>query len=487
MTGQICELRPAVLGLALLCPGSLLAEEGAVAEKTWEEVIPITAANIRGQKTLYNEGWFVISSTENAFRYAKQKSFVSTGQALDATLARLKQHSSDLGADLSESVGKGVDTGAMILTEGTKLSSGALVATHALATWQLDVAQQGFVSAWDKFVLGNVSLAQRTEDDRNALKNIPGDYFSTMNDDFSNAWQLTQSVAETLSPEIEVGWADSFAQAREVFVDEYEASGEASNSISALGNITFGYIKALYHGLIKPSSKSAAKGVTVTARVAGQAVFLPTASLFIVTGRTVQSAGLTLYYTTKTGVKVVSPTVESGLLAGVSLLAAGTIPVTYAAGATVGVVNQVAVTTAAPLAGVAYAAGGVAEDSIKYAGLMTYDLAKGSSKVVINQASSGVALGYNALTALPAQMLLGSANAAFFLAYDGPRLLIAKVSGELDDGNGQASYAVRDVPVGTVLDLKKLSASPTIQVDTVSDDPALIEQILRQMPKDLRE
>ncbi len=482
MTSQSFVLRPVVLSISLLLPFGLFAQDEVGSDKTWEEVIPITAANIRGQKALYNEGWFVISSTEDAFRYAKEKSLLSTGQALKKTLSQLKQNSAEYTDELAESVGKGLKTGGMILKGGTQLSGAALMETHALAQWQLEVAQQGFVSAWDAFVLGNISLAQRTEADRVALKNIPGDYFSTINDDFSNIWQLTKSVGDALSPDIEVGWGASFAQAREAFVDEYEASGEASNSLSALGNIGFGYLQALYHGLIKPSSKAAAKGVTVTARVAGQTIFLPTASLFIVTGRTVQSAGLTLYYTTKTGVKVVSPTVESGLLAGVSLLSAAAMPVTYAAGATVGVVNQVAVTTAAPLAGTVHAAAGVAEGSLKYAGLMTYDLVKGTSKVVINQASSGVALGYNALTALPAHMLLGGANAAFFLVYDGPRLLIAKVSGELDGGQ-----TPENLPVGTVMDLKKLSSSASIQVETVSDDPVIIERVLRQMPKDLRQ
>ena len=39
----------------------------------------------------------------------------------------------------------------------------------------------------------------------------------------------------------------------------------------------------------------------------------------------------------------------------------------------------------------------------------------GATKVTMNQAQSGVVLGYNALTALPVQTLLGVANGVVFL------------------------------------------------------------------------
>jgi len=479
-----------VFVLIMLLPGSLvMAQQADVSSssKTVDEVIPITMANLRGQRALYQEGWFIVSSTDGAFRYARQKSITSSGQALTKMLTNLQQHSHELGRHVVTGVGKGVETGRELLGSGTERSEAIVGGTHRLARWQLATGQAGLVRAWDKFVLGNISLVQRTEDDRAALNAIPGDYFSSMKQDLSDLLVLTDEVASAVTPEIEVNWPASLQRAQDVFVEQYEASGEASNAIFGLFDIVSGYIKALYHAVFKPGGKAVAKGVTVTASVAGKLVFLPTASLFIVSGRTVQSAGLTLYYTTKAGIKLVSPTVESGLLAGVSLLSVGTVPLTYVGGTTAGLVNQVAMTTAAPVVGAAQAGASVVGESAKYAGLVTYDLLKGASTVVFNQTASGVALGYNALTALPAQALLGSANAAFFLVYDGPRLLVAKVSGELESASDDGDYAVADLPVGSVVDLKKLQDVPGVQLETVSEDPQVIEKVLQQMPKDLRQ
>ena len=52
------------------------------ASRTLEDVIPLTTANIRGHQMLYNEGWFVITSSRKAFEYAREKSIVSSGQAI---------------------------------------------------------------------------------------------------------------------------------------------------------------------------------------------------------------------------------------------------------------------------------------------------------------------------------------------------------------------------------------------------------------------
>jgi len=468
----------------------MLAQTAAYAEEAEnsavEQVIPITMANLRGQQALYKEGWFIITSTEETLRYAKEKSIQSSGQALAKTLANLKTHSGELGQGVVSGVKDSLDTGSSVFEKGTALSAGVLGGTKALASWQMDMASKGLVKAWDGFVLGNISLAERTKEDRDALRAIPGDYFSNIQQDFANVYDLSQKAADSITPTINVGWGKGFAKAQQAFEDEYEESGEASNALTGLFDIFTGYGKALYYAVLEPSGKAAVKGVTVTVSLAGQALFLPTAGVFILTGRTVQSAGLTLYYTTSTGIKLVSPTIESGLLAGVSLLSAGTVPVTYVAGGTVGFVNQVAVTAAAPVAATTQAAASVAYETAKYAGMVTYDVLKGGSTVLFNQAASGVALGYNALTALPTQVVLGTANAAFFLVYDGPRLLIAKVSGKLDSADPAQQFAVEDIPVGTVVDLKKLQAMDGIIVESVSDDPAILEKVLKTMPEDLR-
>ncbi len=93
------------------------------------------------------------------------------------------------------------------------------------------------------------------------------------------------------------------------------------------------------------------------------------------------------------GVKLVSPTVEGGLLAGMSMLAYGAVPVTYAAGGAVGAANQVAVTAAAPVAGAGRTAGSAVADTGIYAVQVTYDLATGVAKVTMNQGQAGIVPG----------------------------------------------------------------------------------------------
>ncbi|MDH5301060.1 MAG: hypothetical protein OEW58_06830 [Gammaproteobacteria bacterium] len=475
------RLRTSMLVLLLWHGSPTWADQPPAAPNTVSAVIPITMANLRGQKALYKEGWFIVSSTENTLRYAREKSLRSSGQALQQMRAHLARHSGELGTNLVDDVTAAGRSGRTILSTGTEFSGDILQGTHQLAKWQLEAAQSGFVSAWDSFVLGNLSLVARTEDDRQALRAIPGDFFTNVKADFSNVYELTDRTVAAVTPTVEVKWSDAMSEAAKAFDDEYQASGEAGNSLAGLGNIVSGYAKALYFGVAKPGSKAVVKGATATASLGGKLIFLPTAGVLIVSGRTVQSAGMTLYYTTSAGVKLVSPTVEGGLLAGVSLLAATTVPVTYAAGASAGLVNQVAVTTMAPVAATAQAAGTVALDTAAYAGQVSYDLIKGGGTVVFNQASSGVALGYNALTALPVQALLGTANATFFLVYDGPRLLVAKVSGELD-----GAHPLSELPVGSVVDMTRLQQQPGVTLEVISDDPAVVEQVLQRLPEDLR-
>jgi len=95
---------------------------------------------------------------------------------------------------------------------------------------------------------------------------------------------------------------------------------------------------------------------------------------------------------------------------------------------------------------------------------------------VINQASSGVVLGYNALTAIPTHLVMGVEDMAVFLAWDGPRLVIAKAGGKLKTG-GKDQPTLGDLPVGTVVDLEKLEQSQGIKTEVISTDPPVIRDV----------
>jgi hypothetical protein len=196
--------------------------------------------------------------------------------------------------------------------------------------------------------------------------------------------------------------------------------------------------------------------------------------------------GLTVYYIGKTGVKIVSPTVEGGLLSGLSLLSLSAVPVTYAAGGALGAVNQVAFTTAGPVAGTVEATATTTLHTAGYVGFLAFDAVAGTTKVVINQAASGIVLGYNALTAVPTHAVLGAVDTAVFLAWDGPRLVIAAATGRVK-GSGTETHSLGDLPIGTVVDLKKLEKAEGVKVEVLSSDPAVIQNVLEKIPNDVRE
>lgn len=457
--------------------------------KTPAEIIPITQSNLRGHQSLYREGWFIISSSEKALRYAKEHSITSSGQAVSRLLKETGQHSSDYGKGLLEAGKQGVQTGQEFHAGGTALSRQELGWTSDLMRAEWDYGSENMGQAWRSLIKGNLTLAQRTTEDREALIAIPGDWYKTLAHDFHNVDELTVQATQAMSTGIEARWQDAFREARTDFEQSYRQSGTRGNALSGLGDIMAGYVKVLYSGLLKPAARTTAQGTEAAAKGALTLVFLPASKLFIVSGRTVASTGLSLYYTTSMGIKLVSPTVEGGLLAGLSLLSYSAIPVTAAVGGSIGAINQVAVTTATPVVGAGRTvATGAAETGI-YAVQVSYDLLKETTTVAMNQVQSGVVLGYNALTALPTQMLLGAANGAVFLAYDGPRLVLATAQGEVswrNERGEQGRAPVQSLPVGSVVNLDSLGQQSGVQVKILSDDPELMQKVLEKLPNDLR-
>ena len=451
-----------------------------------EDVIPLTMGNLRGHAMLYNEGWFVVTSSKKAFAFAEAKALRSSKEAIRDVVAKTSQNTKEYLHEITADVRDSEQTGKKVVAGGTKRTGEIIATTHARGKAELAFAKASFQKAADVFVQGNLSIAKRTEADRQELASVPGDYFRNLNSDCSNLIDLTNRVRERFSGRIEPQWEKSFQKASREFQAEYEESGKKHNSLAALGPILYGYLKSFYHGLAAPASKTIVK---TTIAGTTYVVFLPVSATSVVAGRTVQSVGLTVFYAGTTGVKILSPTIEGGLLSGLSLLSLTAAPLTYTAGGTLGALNQVAFAVAGPAAGTAQ---GVAETGLhtaSYVGFLTYDAAVGTTKVVINQAASGVVLGYNALTALPTHTLLGVTDAAIFLAWDGPRLVIARAQGRIKpakQADPAESASLGDLPVGTVVDLRKLEQAEGVKVEILSSDPAVIKDVLEKIPDDAR-
>lgn len=455
--------------------------------QTLEDVIPLTSANLRGHRMLYDEGWYVITSSRKSLEYAKEKSIRSSRAAMQEASHRMAIHSSEYTAGLGPDLQRSYERGKSLVQSGTERSGEILDRTKFMTKAEWTYATGHFGEAWDAFIQGNLSLGKRTEQDRAALLALPGREFASLKQDFSNILDITTVVRENFSGRIQVSWEAAFERAGRDFRAEYERSGEQSNALRALGPILQGYLKALYHGGLAPAAKTIVRTSAKGTGAATGAVFLPVAATSIVTGRTIQAAGMTLFYTGKTGVKLISPTVESGLLASLAILSIGSIPATAAGGTMFGAVNQVAFTTAGPTATVGEAAALITFDTGKYVGFVAYDALAGATKVAINQASSGVVLGYNALSALPAHLFMGVEDVAILLAWEGPKLLIVKATGRLKSKSGQADSSAGDLPVGTVINLKQLQSTDGVTVEVLSEDPKQIRDVLQQLPCDVRD
>ena len=117
----------------------------------------------------------------------------------------------------------------------------------------------------------------------------------------------------------------------------------------------------------------------------------------------------------------------------------------------------------AAVAGAAYETGATATG-------MIYDFSKGSTQSVYYALKSGVVLSYAALTVIPTHLLLSVPDATIFLAWDGPRLVIASVKGNYKGFDS--------LPVGSVVDLEE--ARKQGKVEILTDDQTIVKKVLEK-------
>lgn len=449
-----------------------------------QDVIPMTVANIEGQKNLYKEGWFIITSSEKAINYAKEQSIDSSFQAIQKASKTIAERSNNYLEDLSQNVTDSKKTSTTVYQAGSELTDTILDKTHTIAQDEWSYSKNKAAEAWQSFISGYVYLGTSSQESLNEIKKLPGNYSDKIYQEHSEMWSSLKAFHKQNNPQILAQWDDALESAEIEFKNAYIDSGDENNSMSGLWTLLTGYVSGAYKGIIKPAIGSSWQVSKYSATIAGEAVFLPLSSSYILTKNTVQSAGLAVYYTGKTAIEVISPTLKGGYLTSLSILSSGAVPLTYVTGTSIGMVNQVGTYIAAPVAGATEAAAKTASDTLQYGALVTYDAFKGSTKVFVNQMKSGVVLGYNALTALPSQLLLGSVNTAIFLVWDGPRLTLASLRGEIHYKGEVLNPG--SIPVGSVIDLKELQAENPGKLEVLSDDPNLIDKVLNQLPKDLR-
>ena len=469
--------------LLILIFSGCTTKNNKINTKTIQETIPITMANIRGHKSLYNEGWFVISSSKDALKFAKKHGVDNAKDSLSKAIKSITVNMDEYSKKIPKNIEGGYKTTKSTFNKGTQNTKDILKTTKTIADIQLDYSKKSFLDAWSTFIKGNISLTDRTKEENTKLVNIGGDYFKNIKSDFSNLHEIASSITFTSSQEISKHWENAFIDAKKSFIESYDNSAESESSLGGLFHIMYGYLKAIYHGAIKPTANTAKSGVEDTYEIGKditKLLYLPVGATASVLGRGVESLGLTLYYSSSIGVKIVSPTIEAGFLSALSIVSLSSGSLTYIGGGTLGLVNQIGTTAVSPIAGVTQASAKIAYDTTKLVTFVSYDVLKESTEIFINEAASGVVLGYNALLALPTHTLLAASDSIFFLAWDGPRLVVAMANGEISSEN------VNKLPVGTVVDLQKLKKQKNVKVKIVSEDYSVIVNILKQIPRDMK-
>jgi len=443
-------------------------------------VMKITNSNLKGQVALYNEGWLLIPSAKKSLEYCQEKSIGSAKEAMQLWGHSLIENASELKQSLKDNP----ELAKKIFQVAQKISKQAKneiqKSTNSLMKSEYAYAMESFQGAWEKVLLGTIHLNQLTRNDRERIAakilGLPSD----IKDDMNNVKRWLTFLREDKGHEVSKVWDEAIQKASDEWQKEYEKSGQKENTLAALPHVIWGNLKAIWYGVFKPSAHTVGDTMESGGKKISNALLLPVASLVMIGGRTVYNLGGALFYTGGMGTRIVANTLQAGFLSAMGTLSLASTAPTFLSGQSIAYINQVALTTVGVgAAGTGFVAATTVE-SASHVGLFSYDVVRSTGKVILGVGSSTIVLGYNALTALPAQVFLSAVNGVVFLAWDGPRLVLYKVSGKVNGAD------VQELPVGAIVDQKQLEKAG-LAVEKLSEDPAVIEKVLEKMPEDMRE
>lgn len=431
--------------------------------QTLEKTIPITMNNLKGHKALFDEGYYVITSSRQALDYAYSQGVLNSKQVWQEISKlrearkikkKIDQNESTQKTELiSQNLKKNLaDTGQQILQD-----------TEEVAQY-LDIkAIESRKTAFEALTLGYLQFSQRTEQDIEEIKKLKTSWFSGLKNDFRNFGQIYEELNEKEEVESKGFFEKNFLSAKEEIQKEYKKSGERSNSLSALLDLSWGYIKGLYYGVVKPTGEGALSVTKLT---------------YNVISKTLASTTKIFFYSSAIGYKIIAPSVEAGYLGSLSLVQWASARGLAIGGRSLYLINQIAVVGSEPV----YKGGkwmlSTVADTAESSVLTIFDYGEGIGQIAYNNVKAGMVLGINAITALPAQTILAAANSVVFLAYDGPRLAIYAARGDFNSMN------LNEIPIGIVLDMEKLQKQ-NIKIEKISEDSTDIQNVIRESSKDL--
>lgn len=460
------------VALFLQCSGSkktdkILGESVFNSNKpqSFKKIAPLTANSLGSRKNLLEHGWAVIPSGTKSMDLVYENGGMSSRVAKAMVLVHMKKRS-------AEFPGKLGDTMESVLSwtsDGYKDSSGRTGDIYD-AGWQLSQTQwktskESFKEAGSRFLLGYIYLVPKVESDTEQMVSTLKNFGNERGETTDKLNDLFVSTLNQNSKNIISAWSDSFSKASDEFTKNYEESGESGNSLLALVDIFQGYTVAIKEVLVSPIAKT---GKNTGEILVVNGVFVPLSQTMNFSSNALISTGVVFYYSTKAGYRVISPTLEAGLFSSIGLLSASATIPTYTVGTTLAAFNQVTSVAATTAGGAIGAVGGATLETGAYATGMVYDLSKGTAEAGFYAMSSGMILGYAALTVLPSQLLLTAVDGPILITYDGPRVVIAVVRG---------NYAgFEDAPTGSVINLEEAKKAGKVRI--LTDDPKIIKKVL---------
>ncbi len=424
-----------------------------------------TRKNIEGQKYLFTRGWFIITSPVEAWDYAI-KNHETSQEAFLKALSKIKVTPKTFESNLKDAKSSSAD----IEKSGKVLSDKLNAAGSEVQQKAFKKSSGQFQKAWSKLNLGYLHYAEVNKTDFDNFKKINYGFFGRVEKDFKDIDEAMEPVLGFLLKKSEVSWKKHFKEGRYSFRENYEKSGTRSNSIAGLWDILVGYASWAKKSILSPTGKTIYQETKNIPYYTIEGVL----KTFVASHNVVHSLGANLYYSTKLGYNVISPSLESGYLASLALLNAvhGSVSGPFLKG--VGLINKIAVKGVAPAVGTTQLVIEEVSSKAETAATLLIHGAEGSGEVFFEKAESGVVLGYSALSQIPPQLLLTAANSAIFLVYDGPKLVLAKISGAIGDKK------VNELPVGSVMDIKKMKAEG-ISVEPLSEDPVIIKKVMENV------
>ncbi len=434
--------------------------------QTFQKIAPLTSNALGARKNLHENGWKFIPSTKKSLAEVKKSGRMSFKTAKAMIFVSLKKRASDYPGDLGDTMNAMLSLGKNEEEAMHRVSMDIYKGTYDLAKWELDASAQLFKESGDKFLLGYMSLGKTTKEDTAEIFGKMAEYNGKLHGNYKSLTEMFADTSKSSGERISSSWKGAYRQSILEWDKKYKESGEKSNSVLALWDIFAGYTIALKEIALSPLAGTAMGA----GEFVGGTALTATGYTATAAGQTLVTTGMTVFYAGKTGYNVLSPSLESGFLGTVGIAsAAATVP-TAVTGVGVGAFNQVTAVAGANTARAAGTAGGIAYETGAAAAGMVYDFGKGTGESVIYGLKSGVVLSYAALTAIPAHLLITVPDGTVFLAWDGPRLVIAVVRGNYKGFD--------NLPTGSIVDLEE--AKKAGKVEILTNDEAVVKKVMEK-------